>query len=165
MKTTNFALLILSMVLLSMQTVTGAAASESCPIAKSIYRDADGKGFQLVFGPPPPRSPFHATAAIAHPQLGQLYRFQVTQSSGYGSIWLLEQDRSNSKRENRFWITFFDRDLKSATPIFLGQETESPRYAVIAELGSHDYYQRRGTMTQSTPPLLPDVMWIHDRCQ
>ncbi len=138
MKAKNLAVFIPSIAVLWGLTATGAAASKSCPIAQSIYRDGDGKGFQLVFRPPLPGSTAHATAAIAHPQQGQLYQFQVTQSSGYGSIWLSDMDASNSKRSKSLWMAFFDRNLKSATPTFLGEETEAPEYAVISELGSYD---------------------------
>ncbi|OLP17017.1 hypothetical protein BST81_18755 [Leptolyngbya sp. 'hensonii'] len=153
------------MVVLSVPALAKAAQTQGCPIAKSVYRDGDGKGFQLVFGPPPPNTPYHATAVINHPQQRQLYRFLVTQSSGYGSIRLLDQVNKNAKQGKSWWITFFDQNLKSATPLFLGQETESPKYAVIAELGSYDYYQRRGRITQNTPPFLQDVLWIFDHCQ
>lgn len=146
-------------------TLTASSPLESCPIARSIYRDGDGKGFQLVFGPPPPGRPFHATAVINHPQQEKLYQFLVNQSSGYGSVWLSPPDRGSSSHNNLLWITFFDRNLKSATPLFLGKETEAPMYAVIAQLGSNDYYRRKGNVTSSTPPLLRDVIWIHDRCQ
>jgi len=55
--------------------------------------------------------------------------------------------------------------MRSATPLFFGEETDAPEYAVISELGSLDYYARRGTIEQTDPPLLQDVIWIHDRCQ
>jgi hypothetical protein len=59
MKAKNFALLIPSIAVLWILTATGASASRSCPIAQSIYRDGDGKGFQLVFGAPLPGSTHH----------------------------------------------------------------------------------------------------------
>jgi hypothetical protein len=133
------------------------ASSESCPTARSIYRDAEGKGLQLVFGAPPTNSAIHGTATIVHPQQGQIYHFNVTQSSGYGSIWLWEKEDINSENNDSLWLAFFDGNLKLATPTFFGEETESPQYAIIAELGSYDYYQKRMS--------LGDVIWIHDRCQ
>ena len=161
MTATSFAVSILSILALAMPTATGAAASESCPIAKSIYRDGDGKGFELVFGPPTTGRIEHATAVINHRQQRQLYRFKMYQRSGYGSVWLSELSLGYPKQPARgFWITFFDRDLKSATPLFLGEEKESPRYAVIADLGSYDYYRRRGQET-----LIKDPIWVFDRCQ
>lgn len=162
MKTKNSILLMLSIVALSMPTLAEAAPSKGCPIAKSIYRDGDSKGFELVFGAPPPNTPYYATAVIHHSQRRSIYRFIVSQSSGYGSVWLNEPSRGNSNQNNSFWITFFDQDLKSATPLWLGEEKEVPKYAVIAELGSYDYSRRRGT---ENPPLIRDVMWIFDRCQ
>lgn len=65
--------------------------------------------------------------------------------SGYGSVWLFDQSMTNSNQKNMLWITFFDQELKSATPLWLGEEKEAPKYAVIAELGSYDYSRRRGT--------------------
>ncbi len=103
MKTTHFALAILSMMALSIGLGTGAVASASCPIAKSLYRDGDGQGFQLVFGPPPPGTPFHATAAIKDRQQKPLYQFRVSQSSGYGSIWLWNQDSKPPQRDSGLW--------------------------------------------------------------
>lgn len=162
MKTKNSALLMLSIVVLAMPILAEVAPVKVCPIAKSIYRDGDGKGFELVFGGAAPNTPHYATAVIHHSQQRSLYRFTVSQSSGYGSVWLNEPSRSNLSQNNSFWSTFFNQDLKSATPLWLGEEKEAPKYAVIAELGSHDYYQRRGT---ENPPLIGDVMWIFERCQ
>ncbi|HEY9815922.1 MAG TPA: hypothetical protein V6D20_09035 [Candidatus Obscuribacterales bacterium] len=160
MITINFIAPVLSMISLSTLTATGVTASESCPIAESIYRDGDGRGFQLVFGPPTPGGIDHGTAVINHHQQGQLYRFKVYQSSGYGSVRLDDQNTGYPEIEGGFWITFFDQNLQSATPLFLGEETASPMYAVIADLGSYDYYRRRGEEV-----LIPDAIWIFDRCQ
>jgi hypothetical protein len=162
MKTKNSILLMLFLIALSMPALAEAVPSKGCPIAKSIYRDGDGKGFELVFGAPPAKTPYYATAVIYHSQRRPIYRFTVSQSSGYGSVWLNELSGDNSKQNNSFWITFFDQDMKSATPLWLGEEKAAPEYAVIAQLGSHDYYRRRGA---ETPPLIGDVMWMFDRCQ
>jgi len=162
MKTRSVAGLILVIISLSIPSLTEAKPTTVCPIAKSIYRDGDGKGFELVFGAPLPNTTYHATAVIHHPQQRSLYQFTVNQSSGYGSVWLNELSKKNSRQSQRFWITFFDQNLKSATPLWLGEEKEAPKYAVVAELGSHDYYQRRGT---EKPSLIGDVIWVFDRCQ
>ncbi|MBD1914053.1 hypothetical protein [Leptolyngbya sp. FACHB-8] len=142
-----------------------ANAEESCPISQSIYRDGNGQGFELVFGPPPVGSIVDATAVINHPLQSHLYEFTVDQVSGYGSIWMAEQVPTLPNGDQRFWLAFFDQNLRSATPPFFGEETEAPKYAVISELGSHDYYARRGTVGQTEVPLLQDVIWIHERCQ
>lgn len=154
-----FALLILGL-------PSGARAEEACPIVQSIYRDGNDQGFELVFGPPPIDSIVDATAVIHHTQQANLYQFTVDQMSGYGSIWLseLEPPQADSREDQGFWLAFFDPDLRSATPLFFG-DAVAPEYAVIAELGSHDYYARRGTVEASQVPLLDDVMWIYDRCQ
>jgi hypothetical protein len=158
----NFVPLTLSMIVLSMLTTAEVALTKGCSITKSIYRDRNGNGFELVFGQPPPNTPYAATATINHSQSGQIYRFTVSQSSGYGSVWLSDRSSPNSARTNQFWIAFFDRNLISATPLWLGDEKEAPKYAVIAEIGSYDYYRRRGT---ENPPLIGDVIWLFDRCQ
>ena len=145
--------------------VPRAATSETCPISNSIYRDANGQGFELVFGLPPIDSAVQGTAVINHPQQAQLYQFRVLQSSGYGTVSLWDQDLEQPENDHGFWMAFFDHDLASATPLYLGEETAAPQYAVVAGLGSHDYYRRWGTITEDTPPLLGDVMWIRDRCQ
>ena len=162
MKIPSYALLTLLIMVLSMYSPAEAALSQDCPLTQSIYRDGDGKGFELVFGPPPPKTVYDATAVIHHTQQRSLYRFTVDQLSGYGSVWLSDLSRSHSKQSKSFWMTFFDRDLKAATPLLLWDAKEAPQYVVIAELGSHDYYQRRGT---ENPPLIGDVMWKFDRCQ
>lgn len=146
-------------------SIAAAPRSAMCPIAQSVYRDGNGQGFELVFAPPPVGSPFHATAVINHPQQSQLYQFMVSQSSGDGSVWLSQESTGPEDAAKTFWVAFFDHSLYSATPLFLGEETESPMYAVIAELGSYDDALRRGTITATTPPLLQDTLWIHDRCQ
>jgi hypothetical protein len=120
MKNTQFVPFILSIIALWTLTITEAVSSESCPISRSIYRDGDGNGFQLIFSSPPKGSVSSAIATIKHPQQGEIYQFNVTQSSGYGSIWLSENDAKESDRS--LWISFFDNDLKSATPLFLARK-------------------------------------------
>ena len=153
---------------LAMVILTKSVSASTCQIAQSVYRDADGKGFELVFDAPlPDTGSSDATATIIHSKQGQLYTFNVTQSSGYGSISLISINATNNSWEDAdsFRINFFAQNFKSATPLFLGEEIQAPEYAFIAELGSHDYYTRRGTITENTAPFLGDVMWIHDRCQ
>jgi hypothetical protein len=97
-KSTQFVPFILSIVAIWILTITKAVSSESCPISRSIYRDGNGEGFQLIFSSPPQGSVSSAIATIKHPQQGEIYRFNVTQSSGYGSIWLSENDPKESDR-------------------------------------------------------------------
>lgn len=140
-----------------------------CKISQSVYRDADGKGFELVFGEPiPGTASSKATATITHPKVGQLYKFDVGQSSGYGSISLGLIDDDSTLEPRSFGINFFDRNLVSATPLWLGEETQAPKYAFIARLGGHDYYRRKGDFYTSgistlVPPL-GDMIWVYNRC-
>lgn len=134
-----------------------------CKISQSVYRDADGKGFELVFGAPKTGSPFLASATIQHSQQDPLYRFNLTQANGYGSISLLWQPKTKQQIQS-FRLNFFCQDFKSATPVIFGREPQAPKYAFITDLGSFDYYQRRSRISDQTPPQIVDMMWVHDRC-
>jgi hypothetical protein len=152
----------------SIELLPTAGLAAPCKINQSIYRDADGKGFELVFGAPiPGTGSSHATATIRHPKQGNLYNFNVTQASGYGSISLLAitSTEKSLKYSDRLGINFFDPGFRSATPLVLGQEAQAPEYAFIYGIGSYDYYKRRGSVSEKTAPFLGDVMWIHNRCQ
>ena len=152
----------IAIVVLPIYSSAAATPSQDCPLIQSIYRDVSGKGFELVFGPPLTKKIYPASAVIQHVQAGKLYEFDVSQSSGYGSVWLGTLKQLSSGRLKSFWITFFDQDLQEATPLWFREAKKAPQYAVIAELGSYDYYQRHGT---KNPPLIGDVMWKFDRCQ
>lgn len=136
---------------------------DSCPIGQSVYRDVSGQGIELIFSEST-NLVSKATAAINHPDNAHLYRFDVTQASGYGSVFLTSIDAEGEPMGNSesLGLFFFDVTLGPATPTFWGDEPTAPEYAFIAGLGSHDYYHRRGAIA---PPLLTDMMWIHDRCQ
>lgn len=142
--------------------------SASCQIDQSIYRDADGKGFELIFSSPiPGLGGSLATATVKHLEQGNLYNFNVTQSSGYGSILLLSIDptRNGLAYGDSFSINFFDQNFQSATPSVFGRETQAPKYAFVSNLGIFDYYRRQPLISDGTVPFLNDVMWIHDRCR
>lgn len=134
-----------------------------CKISQSVYRDTDGKGFELVFGAPPNGSPFLASVALHHAQQDPLYRFNLTQANGYGSISLLWRHQPHQPVQS-FRLNFFSQDFKSATPVVFGREPQAPKYAFITDLGSFDYYQRRSEISDQTPPQIVDMMWVHDRC-
>lgn len=135
-----------------------------CKISQSVYRDTDGKGFELAFGGAPNGSPFLASAALHHSQQEPLYRFNLTQANGYGSISLLWRQQQPNQKIQSFRLNFFSQDFKSATPIIFGQELQAPKYAFITDLGRFDYYQRRGEISDQAPPQIVDMMWVHDRC-
>lgn len=95
-----------------------------CKISQSVYRDPDGKGFELVFGESiPETATSKATATITHSQVGQLYKFDVSQSNGYGSIYLTLSDYDGALEPRDFGINFFDQNLVSATSLGFGEET------------------------------------------
>ena len=80
--------------------------------------------------------------------------------------WLIWAPPNDTLADNSpLNLFFFDQASQSATPLFLEETTEAPEYAFVSGLGSYDYYARRGTITEETPPLLGDMMWVYDRCQ
>lgn len=149
---------------MGMLLLAESAVASPCKISQSVYRDAEGKGLELVFGSPPQGSPFLASVALHHAQKTVLYQFNLTQANGYGSISLQWRQRPNANLQS-FRLNFFGQDFTSATPGVFGQEPQAPQYAFITDLGSWDYYQRRGKVSNQTPPHLGDVMWVHDRCR
>jgi len=165
MNTKRLVLTILLVVTLVAPLQAKTVPSNACPMNRSIYRDGNGNGYQLVFGSPPPKGIHHGTAVIQHPNYGQLYRFTVDQFSGYGSVSLSGEYVPNSKRTVTLWITFFNENLESATPLVFWQEKHAPKYAVIAELGGYDHYRSRDEMRKDPRPPMRDPMWIFDRCQ
>lgn len=159
----------LGMLLLAI-VVAEPISAVPCKISQSVYRDADGKGFELVFREPTPETPTSkATATITHSQVGQLYNFKVTQSVGYGTIHLILIDYEGALEPRSFPINFFDRNLISATPLWFGEETQTPKYAFIADLGASDYYRSQDSFytseRSSLVPPLGDMMWVYERCQ
>lgn len=149
--------------ILGMLLLSESVLAAPCKISQSVYRDTDGKGFELVFGAPKNGTPFLASATIQPSQQDPLYRFNLTQANGYGSISLLWQPKTKQNSQS-FRLNFFSQDLQSATPVIFGREPQAPRYAFITDLGSFDYYQRRGQISDQTPPQIVDMMWVHDRC-
>ena len=147
--------------------LTRTVLATPCPISQSIYRDANGEDFELIFGPAIPGGTADATAMVSHLKQEELYRFEVSQSSGYGRISLIDVAPKLPTSEDFVWPTlfFFDETLGSDTPLFFEEASEASEYAFIANLGIYDHYSRRDTLTEDTPPLLGDVMWVYDRCQ
>ncbi|MEO0986543.1 MAG: hypothetical protein AAFY20_13450 [Cyanobacteria bacterium J06639_14] len=158
----------LAIIPLGLVLLAAKVAATSCQISQSIYRDADGKGFELIFGRAiPGTASSDATATISHSQQTQVYYFDVGQSSGYGTISLADLSPQNGTLADNSPLNlfFFDQASQSVTPLFLEETTEAPEYAFVSGLGSYDYYARRGMITEDTPPLLGDMMWVYDRCQ
>jgi hypothetical protein len=141
----------------------------SCKISQSVYRDLDGKGFELVFGPRLPGLPgvSQATAIIQHTRQTEVHAFSLTQANGYGSISLsaLKSTTNGLEYGQRFTINFFDQNLRSASPGVFGREIHAPKYAFISDLGSYDYYTRREMVAKGAPPFLKDTAWVYARCR
>ncbi len=134
-------------------------AQGACSIQKSVYRDANNRGFELVFKEAIPAvGSLRATATINHSQQNNLYRFDVVQGSGYGSFFVMAQSKE-------FVMNFFNANLGTADISSVGSDVEAPKAAFISGLGSHDYYNRKNEVSENTAPLLGDTMWIYERCQ
>ncbi len=156
----------LKTVVLTLSAVAFAtpAVAQSCKISQSVYRDANGQGFELIFGKPVSGvASSRATAVIKHTKQGELYKFRVGQANGYGSIFLSDLEQTGVAEGKSFVINFFDNNLKSASGV-LGRETKVPKYAFINGLGSYDYYSRRASISNDNP-VMGDTMWIFNRCQ
>lgn len=134
-------------------------AQGTCSIQKSVYRDADNRGFELVFSEAIPAvGSLRATATINHSQQDNLYRFDVVQGNGYGSFFAMNQS-------DEFVINFFNAHLGVADISYIGPDVEAPKAVFISGLGSRDYYNRKSEVSGNTVPLLGNTMWIYDRCQ
>lgn len=126
----------------------------SCDITKQIYRDVDGKGFELRFNNPPSNSALHfATVVLYHPKRNNIGVFKVGTSQGFGTIYLEPQTES----ENNITAYFFDSQLKSVENYNLGE------FLFISGLGSWDWYDNQ--MNNSREIVLGNSMWKFDRCQ
>jgi hypothetical protein len=146
-------------ILLVNWVVPQANAQGACSIQKSVYRDANNRGFELVFSEAKPAvGSLRATATINHSRQNNLYRFDVTQANGYGSFFVMNQS-------DEFVMNFFNANLGTADISYIGPDVKAPKAVFITGLGSHDYYNRKSEVSGNTAPLLGDTMWIYERCQ
>lgn len=149
---------IFTIILVGFANQATPTVAQECNLYKSVYSDVDNKGFELIFSKGRSNSVRYATAIIKHPKLGTIWSFDLSQSQGYGSTYLL--DNTNISRNRSYVIDFFNRRLESDRTFSWFRRNNSPAYAFIAGLGSDDYYSRR-----TSKILLGDTMWIHKRCQ
>lgn len=144
----------------SLLLVSTAPALASCPLHASIYRDVGNQGFELMWQEGIPQQA--SSKATLHIRLNDesLYHLDLTQASGYGTLFLtvLDRDRAPVQVPN-LTLNFFDDTLLNANPYFFDLEQPAPTYAFITGLGSHDYYQRRGE-----DMLVGETLWVFDRC-
>jgi hypothetical protein len=123
-------------------------AQGTCSIQKSIYRDADNRGFELVFSEAIPAvGSLRANATINHSQKDSLYRFDVTQANGYGSFFVMTH-------ADEFVINFFNANLGAADVSHIGPDVQAPKAVFISGLGSYDYYNRKDEVSENTAPCL-----------
>lgn len=134
-------------------------AQGTCSIQKSVYRDANNRGFELVFNEAiPVVGSRTATATINHHRQNNLYRFDVVKAMGYGSFFATNQ-------YDEFVMNFFNANLGTADIFYIDSDVEAPKAVFISRLGSYDYYNRKSEISGNTAPLLGDTMWIYERCQ
>jgi hypothetical protein len=157
MKFCHFSI-ISSILILLASSVAQAEFLAECEIRKSIYRDVDDQGFELVFDAvEPPVGSLASTISINY--FGsRIYQFDIVQGSGYGSFFA-------DYRDSSLLVNFFAGDLASNNPSFIGQDVQASEFMFISGLGSFDYYQRNNLSPNSYPPLIGDTVWVFDRCQ
>lgn len=128
----------------------GANTASACSLEQSVYRDVAKRGFTLEFFPKSRDSlvPL-ARAELRHAQRGRIFKFEVTQSNGYGTYFL---NRIDTDQPSHITIYFFDNDLIAADP-------SVATWAFAADLGAADYYATR------EKPSVGDAMWKFERCK
>jgi hypothetical protein len=150
---------IFAVILVGLTTQATPTVAQECNLYQSVYSDVDNKGFELVFSKGRTNSAsIYATAIIEHPTLGTIWSFDVTQSQGYGTTFLL--NNKINPRKDSYAINFFNQRLESDRTFSWRRRNTAPVYAFISGLGSDDYYRRR-----SSNLFLLDTMWVHKRCQ
>jgi hypothetical protein len=128
----------------------------ACIITNSVYRDVNGRGFELTFKPSSPSSSTTSViATLSHAKRGKIFEFDMIQSQYYGSVSLI-----NHKNNNTHLINFFNSNLTQSS-IFRAES--SPMYLFISGLGSTDYYNNQ--MSGSRAIILGDVMWKFQSCR
>lgn len=148
---------ILSFILTAALVLITDCAYAACNLTNSVYRDIGERGFELSFSPPPSGSAsIAATATLTHLKRGKIFEFDMTQSQGYGSTFLIHR----GSRDMTHLVNFFNSDLTQAS-VFRAET--APTYLFIGGLGSEDYYTN--SMSGSREIMLGDVMWQFYRCR
>lgn len=143
--------LLIGFAALDMSGRSTRAESESCNRYQAVYTDANQRGFELTFHRPNSNLSPNTIASASIRYLGQpLYADNITVSNGYASHYFMG-----------LRLDFFNADLSSPRP----NSKEPPPIAFISGLGSYDYYSRKNSMTENSPPLIYETLWILDRCQ
>jgi hypothetical protein len=132
-------------------------AHAACSLNSSVYRDVGGRGFELNFSQKPVNSAtIAATVTLTHSKRGRIFEFDLVQSQGYGSTWLVHREDNDRSH----LVNFFNSELIQ-TSVFRAKS--SSMYLFISGLGSEDYY--RNQMSGSREIVLGDVMWKFYRCR
>lgn len=157
MRNPSYSFIISGFLLLILSAQKSNAFNE-CGIQDSIYRDVDGKGFELIFEAiEPPMGSLASSISIEYSGEA-IYQFDMSQGTGYGSFFA-------SQGESSLLVNFFDSHLTSNNPSFIGPEIKASKFMFISGLGSFDYYQRTDFSPNFYPPLIGDTVWIFDRCR
>jgi hypothetical protein len=133
------------------------AFGAGCPLADSIYEDADGNGFQLEFRPASGKAAnVTHTAIIKHPKRGVLFEFNVSTASGFAETLLSPKNGKGGEEAHR--IHFFGKNLESAD-----WDESAPEYAFIEGLGYADYYGNQDKGGREV--TLGNPMWKFTLCR
>ncbi len=135
-------------------------APASCPITKSVYTAIGKPDYKVTFGKPPANSrpDQQAIATLQHTKRGNLGTFALEQGNGYGTLYITEQQASNStqNKKREFILLFFNSSLREVKSLSL-----APTYMHIAGLGASDYSGQNGNRDYP----LGDVMWQLSSCR
>jgi hypothetical protein len=121
-----------------------------CALDHAQFQDTGGRGFTLSFAPAVSGVPI-AAARLSHKTRGRIFQFDVTQSNGYGTIFLVPIDEARTSHA----VYFFDRDLRPAGP-------NQAAIMFVDGRGAADYYAHRNDVQRRG--MLGDLMWKFSAC-
>ncbi|WP_338463081.1 hypothetical protein VZH09_13880 (plasmid) [Synechococcus elongatus IITB7] len=128
---------------------------QSCQLSRSIYRDVNGKGFELSFKGGRFESVSQwAIATLRHRQKGVKTAFDVSSMQGAGGIILTPRGNKYRESKNDLNLYVFNANLTSSV------ERGAPTYIFISGLGSFDWYWNR----DQGEPYVWDTLWKFNRC-
>jgi uncharacterized protein YukJ len=127
-----------------------------CEITNRIYKDVDGKGFELRFSEPSSDSAVSfANVTLWHPERNNIGVFEAGASQGLANIYF---SLINKKEDNiNIAAYFFNSNFQQS------QQIDNSHYLFVSGLGSWDWYFNQ--MSGGRDIFLGNPMWKFDRCQ
>ncbi len=142
---------------ISMIVLPAIAFGADCALKDSVYEDADGKGFQLEFGPASGASASVThTAVLKHSKRGTVIELNFTVGPGSAQAFLSPRAEREGGKAHR--IHFFGIDLRSADWV-----ERAPEYLFVEGLGPEGYSSHRGKGGRDA--VLGNPMWKLVRCR